>query len=142
MVMVMSVGTLPTLRSLQTTMTLSVLDKAARYTFKVGDIVYAMNGSATFYRVVSRTACFVTLQRIQSEIVDHLDGGYGQRGLEVPLNIPASEDRQFICTNDRYYTVRTRIKTDEEGNEEAFIGGNWFEHVLPYDGQPKEYDTY
>ena len=45
---------------------LTALDKAARYAFKTGDIVYAMNGGPTFYRVVSRTACFVTLQQIQS----------------------------------------------------------------------------
>ena len=38
--------------------------------------------------------------------------------------------------------VRTKIQQDDEGNEEARIGGNWYEHVRPYDGQPKPYDTY
>ena len=121
---------------------LSALDKAARYSFKVGDIVYTDNSGACFYRVTKRTKCLVTLQRIQSETVEYSDGGYGQSGYDVPVNIAASEDTQFVVTNDRYYTVRTRIKTDEEGNEEAFIDGNWYQHVLPYDGQPKPYDTY
>lgn len=113
--------------------TLSALDKAARYAFKVGDIVYTQNSGATFYRVTKRTKCLITLQRIQCETVQYTDGGYGQRGCTVPLNINSTYPDSV---------VRTRIKLDEEGNEEAFINGNWFEHVLPYDGQPKQYDTY
>ena len=115
------------------TTTLSALDKAARYSFKVGDIVYTANAGATYFRVTKRTKCLVTLQRIQSEAVDYSDGGYGQRGFTVPLNID--------CTYPES-VVSSRIKTDEEGNEEAFIDGNWYQHIRPYDGQPKPYDTY
>ena len=121
---------------------LTALDKAARYAFKTGDIVYTQNAGATFYRVTKRTKCLVTLERIQSETVEYTDGGYGQSGRTVPKNIAASDDKQFVITDDRYYTVRTRIKTDEEDNEEAFIDGKWFLQVTPYDGQPKPYDTY
>ena len=116
-------------------MPLSVLDKAAKYVFKTGDIVYAMNYSPSFYRVVGRTKCFVTLQRIESEDVAYTDGGYGQRGLSVPLNI----DMTGPVWGE---PVRTKIKLDQDGNEEAFIGGHWYEHIRPYDGQPKQYDTY
>jgi len=116
-------------------MTLSALDKAARYTFKTGDIVYTMNGGPSFYRVVSRTKCFVTLQRLQSEDVEYTDGGYGQAGRSVPLNIDE--------TGPAFgKPIRTKIQHDEEGSEEALIGGNWYQHVRPYDGQPKSYDTY
>ena len=129
-------------REAQMTATLSTLDKAARYAFKVGDIVLTRNARATFYRVTKRTKCLVTLERIQSETVEYTDGGYGQSGCTVPVNIAASENTQFVVTDDRYYTVRTRIKTDEEGNEEAFIDGKWYLHVTPYNGQPEPYDTY
>ena len=114
---------------------------ATGYTFKVGDVVFTQNGGATFYRVIKRTRCMVTLERLQSETVSHTDG-YGQSGYDIPLNIPASENKQFVVTNDDYYIARTKIKLDDEGNEEAFIGGNWYQHVTEYDGQPKPYDTY
>ena len=141
---VMSVGTIPALISLQTTVTLATLDKTARYTFKVGDIVYTNNSGACFYRVTKRTKCLVTLQRIQSETVEYSDG-YGQSGYDVPVNVLMSEDPKWaehVEHCPEYYTARTRIKLDQEGNEEAFINGNWYQHVLPYDGQPKPYDTY
>lgn len=82
----------------------------------------------------SPTECFVTLQRLESETVEHTDGN-GQSGRRVPLNI---DDNAPYLTP----TPRTKIKLDEEGNEEAFIDGNWYQHVTPYDGQPKPYDTY
>ncbi len=124
--------------------TLSALDKAARYTFKVGDIVYTSNSGATYYRVTKRTKCMVTLERIQSETVEHTDG-YGQSGYDVPVNVLMSESPQWakhveICPEQ--FKARTKIKLDEEGNEEAFIDGKWFQHVRPYNGQPKPYDTY
>lgn len=118
--------------------------KATSYRFKVGDVVYAQNGGATFYRVIKRTKCMVTLETLQKEAVSFTDG-YGQSGYEVPLNIPASKDPRFTDHAARcpeYYIARTKIKVDDEGNEEAFIGGNWYQHVRPYDGQPKPYDIY
>lgn len=114
------------------------------YRFKLGDIVNTQNGSATFYRVIKRTECYVTLGRIQSETVEHTDD-YGQSGYDVPLNVLMSEDPKWaehVEHSPECLTARTRIKLDEDGNEEAFIDGNWFQHVTPYDGKPKPYDTY
>jgi len=96
---------------------LTASDKAAHYTFKVGDIVYTQNGGPTFYRVTKRTECFVTLQRLEPETVEYTDGGYGQSGRRVPLNI----DDNAPCLTP---TPRTKIKRDDDCNEKAFIDNN------------------
>ena len=105
------------------------------YTFKPDDIVYTHNASPTFYRVTKRTRCIVTLQPIQSEVIAHDDGDYGQSGWEVPVNI-AETGPAFG------QPVRTKIKINSDGNEEARIDGKWYQRVRPYNGKPVMFDTY
>ncbi len=99
------------------------------YVFSPGDIVYTSGRTPCFYRVTKRTKCFVTIQRIQSDMVIDSDG-YGQNGYDRPINID----------HDYHKPVRVKILSDaNHPGEYGKIDGKWYNYLYPYNGNPVEF---